>query len=149
VNVGSFRQAICELADILAASGAGNKSQNLRAVAKLLEGHDEEAVEEYLAKLRRQLCESKPRRTQSSEINADAVAQYVRRLQDAGSGKAEFDAILADLRKDETVRKAEADAIAHGYTAGRRQWPTKHEALAAIETCFGARAFDAAKMRRV
>jgi hypothetical protein len=149
VNVGSFRQALCELADILAASGAENKSQSLRAVAKLLEGHDEEAVEAYLASLRQQLSESKPRRAQSSEVNAVAVAHYVRRLQDAGSEKAEFDAILAELRNDETVRKAEADAIAHGYTAGRRQWPTKHEALAAIETCFGARAFDATKMRRV
>ena len=149
MNVGAFRHAICELADILAASGAANKSQSLRAVAKLLDGHDEEAIEDYLAKLRRQLCDSKPRRTQSSEINALAVAQYVRRLKDAGLDRTAFDAVVAELRQDEAVRKAEADAIAHGYTAGRQQWPTKREALAAIETCFGARAFDAAKMRRV
>jgi hypothetical protein len=148
VNVKSLREAIRTIVDFLEASGAGPRGKSLEAVNDLLEGHDGESLEGFLAGLRDRSKESKARAC-SSVGNDETVASYVQRLRAAGTDKNAFDQVFAELTKDKMVRKAEADAIAQAYTGGRPEWPTKRMALAAIATWFRGLAFDQTKMCRV
>jgi len=148
VNVKSLREAIRTIAEFLEDSGAGPRSKSLHAVHDLLEGHDEETLEEFLAGLRHRSKQSKPH-ADSSVANAVTVASYLQRLHTAGTDKSAFDQIFNELSKDKMVRKVEADAIAHAYTGGRPEWPTKRMALEAIATWFRGLAFDQTKMCRV
>jgi hypothetical protein len=148
VNVKSLREAIRAIADFLEASGAGPRGQSLQSVNHLLEGHDDESLEEFLAGLRDQSRESKTR-VYSSAVNEVTVTSYVQRLRAAGTDKSAFGQVFGELSSDKMVRKAEADAIANAYTGGRPEWPTKRMALAAIATWFRGLAFDQTKMCRV
>jgi hypothetical protein len=148
VNVKSLREAIRTITDFLEASGAGPRGKSLHAVTDLLEGHDDESLEEFLAELRDRSKESKTRAC-SAGMNDGTVASYVQRLRAAGTDRSAFDQVFAELTKDKMVRKAEADAIAHAYTGGRPEWPTKRMALAAMTTWFRGLAFDQTKMCRV
>ena len=147
MNVKSLRAAVSSIADILATSGRRQKP-TLEMVVQLLEGHDEESLEEFLAGLRHRLAPPMGKRA-IQELDQIAVAQYVRRLQEAGTDPTTFDSIFGDLSEDKAVRKVEANAIAQAYTGGRPEWPTKQKALEAIKTWFGAIAFNETKMRRV
>jgi hypothetical protein len=148
VNVKSLREAIQTITDFLEASGAGPRGKSLHAVKDLLEGHDDESLEEFLTGLRYRSKESITRAC-SSGVNDVTVASYVQRLHAAGTDKSAFDQVFGELTKDKTVRKAEADAIAHAYTGGRAEWPTKRNAFAAIAIWFRGLAFDQTKMCRV
>lgn len=81
--------------------------------------------------------------------NNVTVLSYVQRLRAAGTDKSAFDRVFDELRGDKMVRKAEADAIAHAYTGGRAEWPTKRKAFEAIAKWFRGLAFDQTKMCRV
>jgi hypothetical protein len=147
VNVKSLREAIRAVADCLKALGTRSRSQTLQAVDHLLEGHDDESLEEFLAALRHR---SKERKLScSSTTNNVTVLSYVQRLHAAGTDKSAFDRVFDELMRDKMVRKAEADAIAHAYTGGRAEWPTKRRALEAIAIWFKGLAFDQTKMCRV
>jgi hypothetical protein len=148
VNVKSLREAIRTIAEILEASGAGRRGKSLHAVDDLLKGHDDESLEEFLAGLRHRSKASEPHAC-SSVANDVTVASYVQRLRAVGTDKGAFDRVFDELAKDKMVRKAEADAIAHSYTGGRSEWPTKRMALEAIATWFRGLAFDQTKMCRV
>lgn len=148
MNVKSFREAIRTIATFLEASRAGPRSKSLHAVQDLLEGHDDETLEEFLAGLRHRSKESRPR-AYSSAANDVIVTTYLQRLRAAGTDKSTFDQVFDEVSKDKMVRKAEADAIAHAYTGGRPEWPTKRMALEAIATWFRGLAFDQTKMCRV
>jgi hypothetical protein len=148
VNVKSLREAIRTIAEFLEASGAGPRGKSLHAVHDLLQGHDNESLEEFLAGLRHRSIESKPRAA-SSAANDLTVASYVQRLRAAGADKSDFDQIFGELTKDKMVRKVEADAIAHAYTGGRPEWPSKRMAFEAIAIWFRGLAFDQTKMCRV
>ena len=147
MNVRSLRAAIGSIADILATSGRQQKP-TLETVVQLFEGHEEESFEEFLAGLRHRLALPMGKRAMQ-ELNEIAVAQYVRRLQEAGTDATAFENIFGDLSKDKAVRKVEANAIAQAYTGGRPKWPTKQKALEAIKTWFGTIAFNETKMRSV
>jgi hypothetical protein len=68
------------------------------------------------------------------------------RLKAAGSDREAFNAVRADLTK---MSKDELNAIQHEYIGGRETWPTKREALTAIENHFRAREYEATKMVQV
>jgi hypothetical protein len=148
VNVKSLREAVQTIADFLEASGPGPRGTSLHAIIDLLEGHDEELLEKFLAGLRDRSKEPKTRAC-SPDVNDVTVVSYVQRLRAAGTDKSAFDEVFGELTKDKMVRKAEADAIAHAYTGGRPEWATKRNAFAAIATWFRGLAFDQTKMCRV
>jgi hypothetical protein len=149
VNVKSLRAAICSIADILATSGRPQRP-TLQTVMRLFEGHEEESLEEFLAGLRHRLARRLPTgRRAIQALDQIVVAQYVRRLQEAGTDPTVFESVFDDLSKDKAVRKAEANAIAQAYTGGRPQWPSRQKALEAVTTWFGTIAFNETKMRRV
>ena len=147
MNVRSLRTAIGSIAAILSTSGRRQKP-TLEMVVGLLEGHEEESLEEFLAGLRHRLTPPMGKRA-IQELNQVVVAQYLRRLQQAGTETTTFENIFGDLCKDKAVRKVEANAIAQAYTGGRPEWPTRQKALEAIKTWFGTITFNETKMRRV
>ena len=150
MKVKVLRRTICDVAGSLLASGVEPGRQTLQAVIELCEGHDEESVDTLLAGLRHRLTRPTPTVcSQADSTDHTVVARYVQRLQEVGMQQSAFDGVFDALSKDKAVRKCEADAIAHAYTGGRPKWPTKREALEAIETWYNSRAFDKAKMSRV
>ena len=68
------------------------------------------------------------------------------RLKAAGTDREAFNAVRADLIE---MSKDELNAIQYEYIGGREEWPTKREALTAIENHFRAREYEATRMVQV
>jgi hypothetical protein len=150
MNVKELREALEEAEGILAAAGAKSRSKDFRSFLDLLNGHDERPVKEFLADLRHRLNGSQTAPPKSSkQLNEQVVIGYIERLRDASINRTSFDRVFAELTKDKSVRKNEADAIAHRYTGGREKWPKKSDALRAIADWFTHEAYQAVKMKQV
>jgi hypothetical protein len=112
-------------------------------------------VAEFLAELRGRLNgrqipqETQIKRPDDKRRDEEIVGSYVQRLHEAATAKQMFDRVYTDLSTDRKVGKNEADAIAHLYTGGRERWPTKGEALTAIQDWFTQKAYQAVKMKQV
>ncbi len=138
MSVKRLRAAVDEIASIFSAVGAKAHSKSFNALSELLEGHDDRSIAEFFASLNK-----KPLTGQA------LIQQYVSRLESAGTDELAFGGIFSELRSNKSIKKAEADAIAAGYTKGRSKWRTKTDAIKAIETTFRERAYQAVKMRQV
>jgi len=68
------------------------------------------------------------------------------RLNAAGTDRAAFDAVIADIAK---LSKAEVNTIQKAYIGGRDAWPTKRAALDALEMEFRERAYQEVKLQQV
>jgi len=147
--VREFREALEEAESILAAAGAKSRSKELHSFIDLLRAHDEQPVKAFLGDLRQRLNGLKPPPRPPKGVNEQTVVRYVERLRDASVDRGIFDRVLAELTKDKSVRKGEADAIAHRYTGGRDKWPKKADALRAIADWFAREAYQAVKMKQV
>src|SRR5215475_13829084 len=104
--VKKLREAMEEVADVMAAAGARTQVKALRAFVNIFKGQDDQPVTEFLADLHRRLHP------------APSVDAYVDRLLAAGNDKKEFDAIFNEVKKDKSIRKDEANTIARKYTEG-------------------------------
>ncbi len=132
-----LREALEEAAGIMAAAGAKTQHKAFQTFLDIFKGHDNQPVPEFLAGLQRELRQE------------PAVDRYIERLLEAGIDKKAFDSVFAELSKDKSIRKDEANAIARRYTEGLASWPTKARAMKEIKTSFAERALDAVKMRQV
>src|SRR5215471_15270227 len=128
-----LREALEEAAGIVAAAGAKTQHKALQTFLEIFAGRDDQPVPEFLAGLQRQLRQE------------PAIGRYVERLLEAGIDRKVFDSVFAELSKDKSIRKDEANAIARRYTEGQTSWPTKARAMKEIKTSFVERAFDAVK----
>lgn len=136
----ALRQLVTDIAAVLTAAGARKPASDLARIADLMDGRDHQRVEEFLGELRSDIQPLEP-----SEI----VAQHVARLRTAGTDEAAFRQAFDTLTKDRALKKPQANSVAHAYIGGREKWPTKSEALAAIEKEFIARRYDQSKMKEV
>jgi hypothetical protein len=138
MSVKRLRAAIDEITSIFSAAGANTQSKTFNALSKLLEGNDDKSIREFFASLNK-----KP-------LSGQALIQhYVSKLESPGTDELAFAGIFSELRSNKSIKKAEADAIAAGYTKGRSKWRAKADAIKAIETTFRERAYQAVKMRQV
>jgi hypothetical protein len=78
-----------------------------------------------------------------------ACAEYVERLNHAGTDNVVFEPVVAGLAADKSINKDDMDVIAHNYTLGRRKWKNRKAALDAIRDRFNERAYHASKMKIV
>ena len=72
----------------------------------------------------------------ATKIDQKRIKAHVQRLNAAGTERAAFDRVVADLKADEDVSSAELRAIAHGYVGGGKIPANKKLALAALSTRF-------------
>jgi hypothetical protein len=132
-----LREALEEAAGIMAAAGAKTQYKALQTFVDIFKGQDDQQVPEFLAGLQRQLCQE------------PSVDRYIEQLLAAGIDKKAFDSVFAELSKDKSIRKDQANAIARRYTDSHASWPTKARAMKEIKASFAERALDAVKMRQV
>jgi hypothetical protein len=150
MNVAELRRALEEAESILSSAGAKTPGKDLKAFLAILNGRDDQDVDAFFAELRQRLGASSATPKKPTRVaEEDTVQRYFQRLNDVGTDKAAFGVIFADLMKDKSVLKEEADAIAHRFTGGRSQWPTKSDALTAISEWFEDKSYQAVKMHQV
>jgi hypothetical protein len=148
MNVGELRRALEEAESILAA--AKTPTKDLRAFLEVFADRDHEDIDVFFDELRRRLSIATDAADTHQRVPDTAlIERYVRGLNDAGTDKASFATLYAQLKKDRAVQKEEADAIAHQFTGGRRNWPSRGEALAAVQDWFDHKAYQAVKMLQV
>ena len=140
MNVGKLRQVISDFGSIFAAAGATTQAEDLRAVAELMKGQEDQPVESFLSTVKADI----------SPLDVDQLIDlHVECLRAAGTDEGAFRRAYDHLSKDKSIKKAEADRIAHRYVGGRDKWPSKKEALGAIQKVFVARRYDESKMKEV
>jgi hypothetical protein len=150
MNVGELKRALEEAEGILSAAGSKTAGKDLRTFLQIFAGREHEDINVFFDELRRRLnAASEPPAAPTRAANGDRVDRYVNALNSTGTDKSAFTVIYNELKKDKTVSKDDVDAIAHRFTGGRAQWPSKSEALTAIEEWFDHKAYQAVKMLQV
>ena len=131
---------IDDLSSVVEAAGAKKAAAGLRSLKALFSSSkaDQEASD-VLSDLRALMDEG-------TVVVSDS---YLKRLSDAGTDQAAFNAAYGELQNDKRVDKSSANMIAHQYTKGRRAWPSRKAALEAIRKKFVERAYQEGKMRIV
>ncbi len=134
MNVRELRETIGEIQEICLAAGAGKTAADLAQLSQLFDGHEQESIDEFIEQLRAAYLPALQRASPATgPIDAELVSTYVEKLRASEADEGEFAKIFTDLLQDGRVSKAEANAIQHGFIGGREAWPTKKEALKAIE----------------
>jgi hypothetical protein len=151
MNVKELRDAIGEIQDLCEAAGASKAAADFEQLTGLFDGFEEESVEAFLTHLRSlYVAETeKPMGSKDTAADASVVESYVSRLKEAGTDKTAFEKLFPVLSADPQVRKAEANAIQHGYIGGREAWATKKAALKAIEKWFYGRRYQEAVLEDI
>jgi ABC-type oligopeptide transport system ATPase subunit len=149
-DVKLMRESLEKVARVLEAAGKKTQTKAVQSVIDLLSGHDTKSIPTFLTALQEQL-ERKPetKAAPTKDLRTETIEQYVRELTSAGTDKSAFDTVFARLSKDKTVRKAEADAIAHAYAGGPDSWPKKQDAIVAIRIHFDGQPHSEVRMRQV
>ena len=137
MNVKKLRETLEEAVGIMAAAGARAQSKALQAFVDIFKGQDDQPISQLIVDLQERLHPE------------PAVDLYTERLIKAGIDKRAFDSVLAEISKDRTVRKDQANAIAGKYTEGGAHWPSKARAIKEIKASFAERALDSVKMQQV
>lgn len=134
MNVKELRGALQRIEDTFSAAGATAVAKDLRSIASLLDGHDEQSVEAFIAETRSLL--QKPASTQRSPLNAECVEEHASNLLSAGIEQAAFEEALLRVVDDKRVGKAEWAHIANRY----RNAPTNGTHVSKFETIKAAKA---------
>ena len=140
MNVGRLRQLLMDVGAVLASAGSAKQAEDLDRVAGLMRGQEHQSVEAFLDELQTDVA---PR------SSAAVIAEYVAQLSSAGVDEFAFRQVFEVLSKDKSIKKPEADLVAHGYIGGREKWKNRAAALEAIEKEFVSRRYDASKMKEV
>jgi hypothetical protein len=139
MKVAELRVALEEVQAIYEASGSDSPAKDFADFLELLDGCDDQTVEEFLAGLSALLKTASGKVTDKLP-HAQVAASYVDRLTNAGTDQEQFEAVYADLGGDKHIRTEEMNAIAHAYIRGREKWPTRTAGYQAIRKKFVERA---------
>jgi hypothetical protein len=119
-----------------ASKASGNE---VRALKNLFDPGEGRPISEALDDLRQVL------QSQRTAVQA----KYIERLRGAGTDETAFNTVMRELEKEKHLDKEMASAIAHGYTDGRKEWPTAKAAFKAIRKTFDQRAYQESKLRLI
>jgi hypothetical protein len=114
VNVKELQGVLERLENMYTAAGATGPAKDLKSVGRMLEGHGDKSIEEFVAETRALLASDAPDRGDSRPRD-EVVDRHARRLLAAGTDQAEFEKALSALDKDEGAGKADWFAIANRY----------------------------------
>ena len=148
MNVGELKAVLKRLEDLYSAGGASSVAKDLRSVVELLEGHESESLDEFIADT--QTLISKPE-SKVPEFNEAVARKYAQALLDAGIDEQRFKAALDVLDSDASASTAEWVEIANLYrnapTGGthRYKFASVKAARNAILDTFGGRLESASK----
>lgn len=99
-------------------------------IALLKDNKDLEIVE--FCKMAKNGLSTKSKRASNQKLNEVAVARYLSELKQTKTRNAEFEAVVSRMKKDRSIRIAEAKAIAKKFVSDKRTYKTKAEIFRAI-----------------
>ena len=120
MDVRELKKILKRIEELYAAGGADAAANDLRAVARLLEGYEDKSVEAFIADTKASLDKPVERERLPAPLGDELVAIHSDRLLTAGIDQAAFDGALKELDESE-AGKDEWAAIANRY----RNAPTK------------------------
>src|SRR5262245_32005272 len=116
MNVAELRTVLEEVQAIYEASGSDKPAGDLRDFIDLLEGYENESVDEFLAGLSTLLKVGSSKGGLEAKLpGLQIVASFIERLTAAGTNPDQFDPVYTELGASKQVRIEEMNAIAHGY----------------------------------
>lgn len=138
-----LKDALQNVADLFAASGAATQAKDVKRVTKLLDDAPDRTSDAFISETVRALDEAE----RDASLAAQSAAAIVERLRGLDEDKAGFDRVVQVL-KAKSVPKELLAEVAGLYTgAGPTAFKTKPKALKAIEEKHRERAFMASKSR--
>ncbi len=138
MGVMELKTALMRIAGLYGAAGSKDAAQDLRAVAGLMQETRASDVGELAAEITDALAPAER-----------LVQAYIERFSKADVDRSAFAKVLADLKADRNMTKADVGKIATAYSGDPRSWKSKAEALREIEASFVSRAYQASKMKIV
>jgi len=149
MKVGELKSVLKRLEDLYRAGGASSAAKDLCAVAELLEGHETESLDQFIAETKALIDETiasvdKPK-SGAARLNSALAKTHAQALLDAGTDEDPFNAALDLLDKDVSITAAEWVEIANIYrnapTGGthRYKFASIKAARNAILDTFGGR----------
>ena len=136
------------------AAGAKTAEKDLKVLADALAVHGAQPVETFSAYVQVWLSEAaaKPKgrsrspATKNTTSNEEAIASYLEALHNAGIDRAAFEAVLATLKADKSLKSPEVAEIARRYANTVTKYKSIAAAHAGISSAFTERARFASKV---
>jgi hypothetical protein len=136
------------------AAGAKTADTDLKALADALEAHAAQPLEPFSTHVQAWLSEaaakpkarSKSTATKSATSNEEAIASYLAALRTAGIDRVAFEAALATLKADKSLKSAAVAEIARRYADTVTKYKSIAAAHADIASAFTQRARFASKV---
>jgi len=149
-NVRDLLDALSELQELYAATGAKSAEKAIAKVTDLLTPQDGKSLDMLIEEVRTAAASAEHKSAhQPAAIDEAVVERYAQRLADAGTQQGVFQEAFVALTEDSRVKLKEADAIARHFTQRHSPFRTKKAALAAIKQTFVDRARFENKLRAV
>jgi hypothetical protein len=133
-TVGGLQATLDNLLTFCEAAGAKAAAKDIKALTDALAAHSAESLDAFCMQAKAWLSQpAKPKgrgkgaANKSAASNEEAIASYVARLHDAGTDRAVFEAALAKLKADKSVKSAAVAEIARRYA----NTVTKYKSMAA------------------
>ena len=138
MSVKRLAETLGELGDIVEAAGAKKVADGLRTIRGLFERDADRNANEALEELRSVLASEK----------STLRLTYLKRLNEAGTDAAKFDAVAKELEQSKQMGKEDIDSIAHDFTGGRKKWPSRKAGIQALAASHASGFLDARHLGR-
>src|SRR5690606_2073508 len=89
VNINEIRRVLKQLEELYAAAGAAGAAKDLKSVVRMLDGHGDKSIEEFVAETKALLSGATEQKT-SAEPKLDVVSSHSERLLSAGEDLVRF-----------------------------------------------------------
>ena len=153
-TVAQLKGVLASLQSFCQAAGAKTAEKDLKVLADALAVHGAQPVETFSAYVQVWLSEAaaKPKgrsrspATKNTTSNEEAIASYLEALHNAGIDRAAFEAVLATLKADKSLKSPEVAEIARRYANTVTKYKSIAAAHAGISSAFTERARFASKV---
>jgi hypothetical protein len=153
-TVAQLKDSLVRLQSFCQAAGAKTAEKDLKLLADALAVHAAQPVATFSAYVQAWLSEaaakpksrSKSAATKSATSNEEAIASYLAALRNARIDRADFEAVLARLKADKSLKSPEVAEIARRYANSVTKYKSIAAAHADISSAFTERARFASKV---
>ena len=130
-TVAGLQATLRSMLESCEAAGANAAAKDIRALSESLEAHAAESLNVFCTQADAWLAAPKPKGrgkgAAKKSPNEEAITSYVAGLRDVGTDRATFEAALARLKADKSLKSAEVAEIARRYA----NTVTKYKSIAA------------------
>jgi hypothetical protein len=128
-TVAGLQATLRSMLEFCEAAGAKTAAKDIKALSDALKAHAAESLNVFCAQADAWLAAPKPRGKGAAKKAPDeaAITSYVESLRDAGTDRTAFEATLAKLKADKSLKSAEVAEIARRYA----NTVTKYKSIAA------------------